>query len=35
MITRMGGFCASMVRICTGEVVGAQQQPEPSGLGLK
>jgi len=35
MITRMGGFCASMVRICTGEVWVRSSSREPSGLGLK
>ena len=35
MITRIGGFCASMVRTCTGEVCVRSSSREPSGFGLK
>ncbi len=35
MITRIGGFCASMVRTCTGEVWVRSSSREPSGFGLK
>ena len=35
MITRIGGFCVSMVRICTGEVCVRSSRREPSGFGLK
>ena len=35
MITRIGGFCASIVRICTGEVCVRSTMREPSGLGLR
>ena len=35
MITRIGGFCASMVRICTGEVCVRSSIREPSGFGGK
>jgi hypothetical protein len=35
MMTRIGGFCASMVLICTGEVCVRSSSREPSGFGLK
>ena len=35
MMTRIGGFCASMVRTCTGEVCVRSSSREPSGLGGK
>ena len=35
MMTRMGGFCASMVLICTGEVCVRSNSREPSGFGGK
>ena len=35
MITRIGGFWISMVRICTGEVWVRSSIREPSGFGLK
>ncbi len=35
MMTRIGGFCVSMVRTCTGEVWVRSKSREPSGFGLK
>ena len=35
MMTRIGGFCVSMVRTCTGEVCVRSNSREPSGFGLK
>jgi hypothetical protein len=35
MITRIGGFCFSMVRTCTGEVCVRNSIREPSGFGGK
>ena len=31
MMTRIGGFCVSMVRICTGEVWVRRSMRSPSG----
>ena len=35
MMTRIGGFCVSMVRTCTGEVWVRNSSREPSAFGLK
>ena len=35
MMTRIGGFCVSMVRICTGEVCVRKSIREPSGLRVE
>ena len=35
MMTRIGGFSLSIVRICTGEVWVRRSIRSPSGLGLK
>ena len=35
MITRIGGFCAIMVRICTGEVCVRSSMREPSAFGAE
>ena len=35
MMTRIGGFCVSMVRTCTGEVCVRSNSREPSGFGGK
>ena len=35
MITRIGGFWLSMVRICTGEVCVRSSMREPSAFGPK
>ena len=35
MITRIGGFCASIVRTCTGDVCVRSSMREPSGFGVE
>ncbi|MND06156.1 hypothetical protein D3C83_273700 [compost metagenome] len=35
MMTRIGGFCVSMVLICTGEVWVRSSNRSPFSLGLK
>ena len=35
MMMRIGGFCFSMVRICTGEVCVRSSSREPSGLRIE